>query len=108
MKVGKVAKDWVARVLIGKSVIPTGLLDLHKYFKSFGSITFDHHKEGDVLVSVSRNFKYGTIVAHGKTKEELDSNIRDAILTAFEVPSAYKKEAAIVKEGELKDAYALA
>ncbi len=59
-------------------------------------------------VSVSTNFKYGSIIAHGKNDKELDNNIKDAILTSFEVPSSYKKEAAIMREGERRDSYVLA
>ena len=58
---------------------------------------------------MSTNFRFGSIITSGKTREELDENIKDAILTSFDVPSAYAKEAAVKSVGEAsKGAYALA
>lgn len=108
MNLLKVTKDYVIKALLGKAAVPSGLVELNKYFRHFGPINFEHHKEGSEIVSVSKNFKFGSIIAHGKNKKELDENIKDAILTSFEVPSSYKREAAIKKVGEAKDAYALA
>ena len=108
MKLAKVVKDRAIRVLLGKSVVPSGLYELGKYFRLYGPIKFEHHQEGSTIVSVSTNFKYGSIVACGDTREKLDENVKDAILTSFEIPSSYRKEAAIVNEGELQEEYALA
>jgi len=108
MKIIKVTKDRLVRLLSGKSFVPVDILELHKYFRLFGPIVFKYHKESDIIISISENFQYGSIIAHGRTMEELDRNTRDAILSAFGVPSAYKKEAALVKGGEHKDAYAIA
>ncbi|MDO8469794.1 MAG: hypothetical protein Q7S84_02100 [bacterium] len=108
MNIFKVAKDRVGKFILGTSTVPSGLLDLHRYFKNFGPIRFEHHREGDTLVSVSANFTYGSIVAHGRTPEELDRSVKDGILTAFSVPSAYAPEAAIRRETDRGEAYAAA
>lgn len=109
MSVVKVTKDHLIRVLLGKASVPRGLSDLHSYFRFNGPISFERHQEGDVIVAVSKNFRYGSIITHGRNMEELDRNIKDAILTSFEVPSSYAKEAEIKKVGEVsKPAYALA
>jgi len=39
-------------------------------------------------------------VISGKDRNEIDKNVKDAILTSFEIPSAYAKEAKIVSERE--------
>ncbi len=104
----KVIKNSIVKVLLGKSAIPSGLLELHKYFKDYGPINFKSHQEDGLMISVSTNFRYGSIVAHGANERELDTNIKDAILTSFEVPSSYKLEAALKKEGEKKGSYVLA
>ncbi len=108
MNLLKVTKDKAIKALLGKATVPSGLYELNKYFRQYGPIEFKHHKDDGLIISVSTNFKYGSIIAHGRNLEELDKNVRDAILTSFEVPSSYKKEAAIVKEGERQNAYALA
>ena len=108
MNLLKVTKDQVARLLLGKAVVPAELLELSTYFRRFKEINFEQHKEDGLIVAVSTNFKYGTIIAHGRNQEELDNDTRDAILTAFGVPSAYQKEADLRRVGERKDAYALA
>jgi hypothetical protein len=104
----KVTKDKAIKTLLGKSAVPSGLVELNKYFRLYGPIHFQNHREDGMQVSVSTNFKYGSIIAHGKDAKELDRNIRDAILTSFEVPSSYSKEAGVIRVGEREDSYALA
>ena len=108
MNLRKLIKDRLVKALSGSSMVPGGLVELEKYFRLYGPITFKNHPEGGMVVAVSTDFKYGSIVAYGRNAKELDRNIRDAILTSFEVPSAYQKEANLVKVGERKDAYATA
>ncbi len=103
----KVTKDYCIKAALGKSAVPSGLVELNKYFRNYGEINFANHTEDGLLVSVSKDFKYGSIIACGKNEKELDENVKDAILTSFEVPSSYKEEAGIVKVGAQKDAYAL-
>jgi hypothetical protein len=104
----KVTKDRLVKATLGKGVVPVGLVELNKYFRVYGPINFKTHKEADdLIVSVSTDYKYGSIIAQGKNPKELDANIKDAILTSFEIPSSYKKEALIQRVGEKKDAYAL-
>ncbi len=109
MRIVKVTKDHLIRVLLGKASVPRGLYELAQYFRIYDSINFQYHQEGEMTVATSTNFHYGSIITHGRNSEELDRNIKDAILTSFEVPSSYTKEAKIVREGEAsKHAYALA
>ena len=108
MRVVKVTKDHLIRALLGKASIPRGLYDLARYFPMYGAITFKYHQENGMMVATSTNFRFGSIITHGRNSEELDRNIKDAILTSFEVPSSYAKEAEIKKVGEVsKPAYAL-
>jgi len=107
MSLFKVTKDKAIKTLLRKAAMPSGLVELNKYFRLYGPINFQNHLENGIRISVSINFKYGSIIAHGKDARELDRNIKDAILTSFEVPSSYRKEAGIVKVGERKDSYAL-
>jgi hypothetical protein len=68
---------------------------------------FDYKKEGDITIAISKDFRCGSIITSGKNSEELDRNIKDAILTSFEVPSSFAKEANIINTGKDKQ-YALA
>lgn len=104
----KVTKDRLVRSLLGQASVPRGLFELLNYFRIHGPINFQYHHEDGLMVAVSTNFRYGSIVAQGRDLAELDQDIKDAILTAFEVPSSYAKEARIVKEGEESHSYALA
>ena len=81
---------------------------MHEYFRIYKQIGFDYHQEDGVIVAVSNDFKQGSIVTSGSDKDELDKNIKDAILAVFSVPSSYTKEAGVVRVGENKEAYALA
>jgi hypothetical protein len=108
MNLIKITKDRIVKAALGKGTVPSGLLELNKYFRQFGPIHFQEHKEDGVIISVSTDFKYGSIIAHGKDRKELDANVEDAILTSFEIPSSYKQEASLVKVGDKQDAYVLA
>lgn len=103
----KKAKDYLLKAISGKDFSPHGLVEINRYFRIYGPISFDFKKEGDVIVGISQNFKYGSIVTSGRNLEELDKNIKDAILTSFEIPSSYSKEANIKNINEHK-IYALA
>lgn len=110
MKYIKVTRDWLLKLVLGSiSTVPRGLVELNKYFRLFGPINFEYKKEDDnVIVAISTNYKYGTIITSAKNLRELDQKIKDAILTSFEVPSSYAQEAKIVKQGAENKQYALA
>lgn len=104
----KVSKDKLARALLGTASVPRGLFELNQYFRHYAPINFKYHNEEGRIVAVSTNFRFGSIITSGSNNEELDENIKDAILTSFEIPSSYKKEASIRRvEGVAKE-YALA
>jgi len=98
MTIRKELKDKLVRFFWYRNdMVPAGLFELSQYFRNNGPINFDFKNEDGEIVAVSRDFRYGTIVTSAKTEMELDENIKDAILTAFEVPSSYKKEAGVHK-----------
>ena len=103
----KRTKDYIFKLLMGDTV-PRGLFDSREYFRHYGAIKFRFQKEGTQWVAVSENFRYGSIVTSADTKEELEENITDAILTSFEIPSSYKKEANISNVGQKNKEYAIA
>lgn len=108
----KVITDNVAKFLLdGKGFVPRELVNLSEYFRRNEPITFELKEENGVWLAVSTNFRYGSIVTSGQDAEELDRNIKDAILTAFDIPSSYAKEASVVNVGQQaaeKKSYALA
>lgn len=107
----KLFKDYIKKYFIKifcGNYLPEELFDLTNYFRHYRYINFTYKKELGKIIAISTNFRYGTIITSGRSKRELDKNIKDAILTAFEVPSAYAREAKIVGEGAYKQAYALA
>lgn len=108
MAITKQIKDQLVKIFFGNSTVPRGLFELNEYFRKRGFINFEEKKEDGLLIAISTNFQYGSIIAHGKNQEELDKNIKDAILTSFEIPSSYVKEANIIKKGTMQNAYALA
>lgn len=108
MKITKIFRDYLAKILLGTASVPRGLFELNQYFRHYGPIHFKKHREDGMIIAVSDNFRFGSIVTSGVDEKDVDMNIRDAILTAFEIPSAYQKEAAIVRVGDLKGGYALA
>lgn len=108
MSLLKVAKDNLIKVLLGKGSVPRGLHEWDRYVRNHHAINFDFHAEGGLTVAVSTDFAYGSIVTSGRTPEELDQNIKDAIMTSFDIPSSYAKEAGIRRTGELSRQYAAA
>lgn len=105
----KIAKDYLIKLLLGGKVVPQGLFELSQYGRSFGYIHFKYSKSEDgTIIAVSDNFKLGSIVTSGKNEKELDKNIKDAIMTFFEIPSSYSKEVKICKVGEKQEGYAIA
>ena len=107
MSIAKQVKDQVVRLLLQGSTVPSGLAELHHYFRLYDPIHFRHEKQGDgLIVAVSENFRYGSIITSAAREEELDAKITDAILTAFEVPSSYAKDAGVHRIDERKYAFA--
>lgn len=104
----KKIKDQFIKLVLGKNSVPFGLFELEEYFRFYGTIDFKIKKEARGWVAISKNFRHGSIVTSGKSKKELDRNVEDAILTAFEVPSSYKKEANLRKRAKDKNSYAFA
>ena len=100
MSLFKRTKDEIIKILLGKSGIPRGLFDLTQYFRYYGPINFKYEHKGNLIIAVSTNFKYGSIVTSGQNENELDQNIKDAILASFEVPSSYAQEAKVRKTSE--------
>lgn len=108
MSIVKKTKDNLIKLLLGETSIPRGLLELNQYFRMNDPIHFEYKKSDDGIIAISTNFRHGSIVTSGKDEKELDKNIKDAILTSFEIPSSYAKEAKIYKTGERTEEYALA
>ena len=101
MSVYKQLKDQCIKLLLGKDVVPSGLSELNNYFRVHGPIHFTCEKQEDgSLVAVSNDFLYGSIITHAKDSSELEEKVKDAVLTAFEVPSSYAKEANVHRVGE--------
>jgi hypothetical protein len=107
MKLSKVAKDYMNKWSLGKEYVPKGLYDISEYFRLYGPIHFDRREEDGVIVVFSTNFRYGSIVTEASSEAELDRKIKDAILTAFEVPSAYAEQANVRRAGKVNE-YVLA
>lgn len=107
MSLTKKTKDYLVKFISGKDFVPNGLVEINRYFRLYGPINFEFKHEGGAIIGISQNFQYGSIITSGRNFEELDKNIKDAILTSFEVPSSYAKEANIKNINEHK-AYALA
>ncbi len=109
MALTKKVKDRLIKILLGKASVPRGLFELNQYARYYGPINFKHEKgEDGNVIAISTNYRYGSIVTSGKTAEELDRNIKDAILTSFEIPSSFAKEAAVYKVGDKQGEYAVA
>lgn len=108
MSLYKECKDRLIRALLGKNSVPSGLSELHHYFRVFGPINFREEKQEDgSIVAISTDFRYGSIITSARRQDELDVKVKDAILTAFEVPSSYAKEASVQRLDE-KKGYAFA
>ena len=109
MTLTKRAKDQLIKVLFGKTSVPRGLFELNQYFRHYEPINFKHEQgENGNIIAISTNYRYGSIVTSAKTLSELDTNIKDAILTSFEIPSSYAHEAGVRNVGEKLEEYALA
>ena len=112
MSFSKKAKDnlfkVVLRVAFGQKAIPKGVADLQHYFRFYGPINFINVQENGVIIARSTNFRFGSIVTSAKTYDELDTQVKDAILTAFAIPSSFLAEADIKKVGDSKKEYAIA
>ncbi len=107
MSLYKQLKDHLVRRLLNGKTVPSGLVELHQYFRMYDPITFRHEKQEDgSIVVVSENFRYGSIISRAEKEEELNDKIIDAILTAFEVPSSYAKEANLHRIGQQEYAFA--
>ena len=104
----KKIKDYTIKVLLGNDSVPRGLFELNQYFRLHDPINFKYKKEGNTIVAISTNFRCGSIITSGRNDQELDRNIKDAILTSFEIPSPCVKEAKIYRVGNKKEEYALA
>ena len=100
MSIIKQTNDYLAKTLAGSRFVPQGLFEASEYFRHNGPIKFEFKIENDQHIAISTNFRYGSIVTSGKDVEELEKNIKDAILTSFDIPSSYAKEANILKVGQ--------
>lgn len=104
MNIIKITKDWLIKQLNhSPEFVPMGLVELQRYFRSNGPIEFKIEQQGDFYIATSQNFQYGSIIASAKNAENLDNKIKDAILTSFKIPSAYKNEAGIARQGEKRE-----
>lgn len=109
MSITKHLKDQLIRLLAGTDTVPRGLRELEHYFRCYGPIEFRCDAQSDgTFIAVSQGFRHGSIVTSGRTREELEANIKDAILTSFEVPSSYADEANVQRVGDQKSRYAFA
>lgn len=107
MSLYKQAKDRFIRIMLGRNSVPSGLAELNHYFRFNGPINFRYESQEDgSIIAISDNFRYGSIITHADRKENLDEKIKDAILTAFEVPSSYTKEAGLHRVGDKEYAFA--
>lgn len=97
MSLSKILLDSLTKVVRGPEWVPRGVADFQRYFRNYKKIEFKVTIEGGVFIAESADFKYGAIVTSGATQQELDRNIEDAILTAFEIPSVYAHEAPLTK-----------
>lgn len=99
----KELKDKARKLFTPRDYVPEGLVEMQRYSRLYGGIHFETKKEEGMYMARSTNFRYGSIVTSAKSEQELDKNIRDAILTAFSVPSSYAPEAGIHRVGEKQE-----
>jgi len=110
MQYSKKIKDNLFKILFQisyKNFVPKSVFDVHEYFRIYPAIQFMYKKEHGKYIAISENFRYGSIITSAETIEQLEKEIEDAILTAFEVPSSYAKEVKIHKIGNQERKYAL-
>src|SRR3989339_1677368 len=106
MSIIKQTKDQLLRWRMGKNFVPTGLFVLSQYFRANAPITFTFEKQSDgLIIAKSNNFRYGSIITSAPNELALDANIKDAILTAFQVPSSYSKKAGVKRVDEKEYAF---
>ncbi len=92
---------------MGKNYVPAGLFELSQYFRNNEPIRFTFEKQEDgSFVAISNNFRYGSIITSASDEQSLDASIKDAILTAFEIPSSYAKQAGVKRVDEKEYAFA--
>jgi len=108
MSLSKQLKDCIIKFCWNGKTVPAGLLDMHQYFVNQGPIEFEYKREGGKIIAISKNFRFGSIITSAESEAELDENIKDAILTSFEIPSSYSKEANLHKIGKEEMSYAIA
>ncbi|OGD31509.1 hypothetical protein A3C91_01350 [Candidatus Azambacteria bacterium RIFCSPHIGHO2_02_FULL_52_12] len=108
MSIAKKTRDYVIKAILGNKVVPRGLFELNEYFRHYNGINFRYEEKEGLIIALSTNFRFGSIITSGKDEKELDKNIKDAILTSFEIPSSYAKEAKIHRVGDGRKEYALA
>lgn len=104
----KQLKDNLAKFISGSNYLPEEVLEAHEYFRHYGAINFKFEKIDNEIMATSTNYKWGLIITSGKNLSDLDRNIKDAILTAFCVPSSYARRLDIKKVNKDKKEYALA
>lgn len=102
MAIVREIKNYIVKLANGSEMVPRGLFESREYFRQYGGINFIHIEKDGLTIAKSTNFRWGSIITDGKNNTELDKNIVDAILTAFEIPSSYSREAGIKKVGSEK------
>lgn len=95
MSLSKQIKDRLIKILWNGKSVPNELFELSQYFRNYGPIEFEFKQEDNEVIAISKNFKHGSIVTSGKDAKELEENVKDAILTSFDVPSSYAEEAGV-------------
>lgn len=108
MSIIKQLKDYTIKILWNEKSVPLELFELSQYFRNNGPVHFDYKKENGEIIAVSKDFRHGSIITSATTEKQLDKNIKDAILTAFDVPSSYKNEAGLHRVGQEDHVYAVA
>lgn len=103
MSIKKQLQDYLIKITLGKAIVPKGMYEASQYFYCYGPIKFKNEYVDGFIIAKSTNFKWGTIITEAKNEKELDNNIQDAILTAFEIPSSYAKEVNIKKVSSEKE-----
>ncbi|MFH1098501.1 MAG: hypothetical protein V1723_01040 [Candidatus Uhrbacteria bacterium] len=109
MSLFKQARDQFIRFALGRDGVPSGLAELSHYLRFNEPISFRLEKQDDgSYVATSQGFRHGSIVTAGRDSQEIEEHIKDAILTSFEVPSSYAREADLRRVDETKQGYAFA
>jgi hypothetical protein len=106
MGVAKVIKDNLDKHIFNRNKFISEINGFRRYFALYDSINFNIHQEDGVFVAKSTDYKYGSIITSADSKEEIEKEIKDAILTSFGIPSAYANEAKVVNTGSKSERYA--